>query len=64
MLGTACKQLWTSSAYMFACWCRKGLKIALTLHHFVQPLWFEDMGGFTKGDNIRHFTSFACVAFR
>ncbi len=25
----------------------KGIKPLLTLHHFTNPLWFEDMGGFT-----------------
>ena len=45
-------------------WCSKGLTIALTLHHFVHPLWFDDMGGFTRAENIPHFTNFASIAFR
>ena len=64
MLGSALQAVVSRLMRLHAAWCRKGLKIALTLHHFVQPLWFEDLGGFTKGDNIKHFTSFACVAFR
>lgn len=26
----------------------KGIKPLLTIHHFTNPLWFEDMGGFTN----------------
>ena len=44
--------------------CRNNLTIALTLHHFVHPLWFDDMGGFTRAESIPHFTNFACKAFR
>lgn len=44
--------------------CRNGLTIALTLHHFVQPLWFDDMGGFTRPESIPHFVNFASIAFR
>ena len=29
----------------------KGIKPLLTLHHFTNPLWFEDMGGFTHPDS-------------
>ena len=36
----------------------------VTLHHFVQPLWFDRLGGFTDGANIPHFVRFAELAFR
>ncbi|MCG8424095.1 MAG: glycoside hydrolase family 1 protein [Proteobacteria bacterium] len=36
-----------------------GVTPMLTLHHFTHPLWFEDMGGFEKEDNIAHFVRFA-----
>ena len=29
----------------------KGIKPLLTIHHFTNPLWFEDMGGFTHPDS-------------
>ena len=36
----------------------------ITLHHFVHPQWFEDLGAFTNMDNVMHFVSFCQVAFR
>jgi beta-glucosidase len=30
----------------------------VTLHHFTDPLWFADRGGFTRADNIRYFVRF------
>lgn len=36
----------------------------LTLHHFVEPAWFEDMGGFERSVNIQHFVDFASFASR
>ena len=36
----------------------------ITLHHFVHPQWFEDLGAFTNMDNVKHFVSFCQVAFR
>ena len=32
-----------------------------TLHHFVHPKWFEDMGGFLEEDNLPLFVNF-CIA--
>jgi len=34
---------------------KAGIKVSLTLHHWSQPLWFENLGGFKKRENIRHF---------
>lgn len=36
----------------------KGIKPLLTLHHFTNPLWFEDMGGFTNSASIGIFLRF------
>jgi len=36
----------------------------VTLHHFVHPNWFENLGGFTKEENIPIFVEFARTAFR
>jgi beta-glucosidase len=35
----------------------------VTLHHFVHPLWFEKMGGFTKEKNIKYFVHFSKKLF-
>ena len=35
-----------------------GIKPLLTLHHFTNPLWFEEKGGFTKEENIKFFLNF------
>lgn len=37
----------------------KGIRPMLTLHHFTNPLWFEDMGGFTNKRSVEIFMSFA-----
>ena len=35
----------------------------MTLHWFVHPLWFQDIGAFTKEQNIDVFVEWAKVAF-
>ena len=35
----------------------------ITLHHFTNPIWFDDMGGFEKEGNIDHFISFCEIVF-
>jgi hypothetical protein len=30
-----------------------------TLHHFTHPQWFDELGGFTKAENIQLFVNFA-----
>ena len=37
----------------------KGIRPMLTLHHFTNPLWFEDMGGFTNKKSVEIFMTFA-----
>jgi len=37
----------------------KGIRPMLTLHHFTNPLWFEDMGGFTNKRSVDIYMSFA-----
>ena len=37
----------------------KGIKPLLTLHHFTNPLWFEDMGAWTNKESADIFLSFA-----
>ena len=36
----------------------KGIEPLLTLHHFTNPLWFEDMGAFCHKDSVEIFLSF------
>ena len=38
---------------------KKGVQIMMTLHHFVNPGWFEDKGAFEKAENINYFVEFA-----
>ena len=35
----------------------------VTLHHFTHPLWFEDLGGFEKEENIKYFLEFSELMF-
>lgn len=37
----------------------KGIKPLLTLHHFTNPLWFEDMGAWANKDSVGIFLNFA-----
>ena len=37
----------------------RGIRPMLTLHHFTNPLWFEDMGGFTAKNSVDIFMNYA-----
>lgn len=37
----------------------RGIRPMMTIHHFTNPLWFEDMGGFTSPESVDIFMSFA-----
>ena len=41
-----------------------GMVPFLTLHHYVHPQWFENIGGFQKEENIRYFVEYAKAAFQ
>lgn len=47
--------------------CRRlkeeGVVPMVTLHHFTHPQWFEELGGFEKLANIRHFVRFSEIVF-
>lgn len=32
-----------------------GIRPLLTIHHFSNPMWFENMGAFTKKENLHHY---------
>ncbi|CRZ34781.1 glycosyl hydrolase family 1 [Herbinix hemicellulosilytica] len=36
----------------------KGISVLLTIHHFSNPMWFENKGGFTKKENLKYFLDF------
>lgn len=36
-----------------------GIEPYVTLHHFVHPQWFEELGGFTKEENIKIYVKHA-----
>lgn len=36
----------------------KGISVLLTIHHFTNPMWFENKGGFTKKENFKYFLDF------
>lgn len=42
----------------------KGIAPLLTIHHFTNPLWFEETGGFTNPANIPVFLGFVEYAVR
>jgi len=42
----------------------KGISPLLTLHHFTNPLWFEESGGFAEPSNIPVFLNFVEFAVR
>jgi len=41
-----------------------GIAPMVTLHHFTNPLWFEDIGAFEKEENLKHFVRFATRMFQ
>jgi beta-glucosidase len=41
-----------------------GLQPVLTIHHFTDPLWFEELGGFEKSENLPRLVDFGVRLFR
>jgi beta-glucosidase len=42
----------------------RGISVLLTIHHFTNPMWFEEKGGFTKAENLSDFLNFVELAVR
>jgi beta-glucosidase len=42
----------------------KGFSLLLTIHHFTNPMWFEEKGGFAKPENMSYFIDFVELAVR
>lgn len=43
---------------------RNGLEPSVSIHHFVHPAWFEELGGWTKEENTELYVKFAVEAFK
>jgi beta-glucosidase len=41
-----------------------GISVLLTIHHFTNPMWFEEKGGFTKPENLDDFLDFVALTIR
>jgi beta-glucosidase len=37
---------------------QNGITPMVTLHHFSQPIWFDEMGGWEKEENLEYFVRF------
>ena len=37
---------------------RHNIRPVVTLHHFTNPIWFEEMGAFEKRENVKYFIAF------
>jgi beta-glucosidase len=33
----------------------RGIQPLMTIHHFTNPMWFENLGGFTKRENLHYY---------
>ena len=42
---------------------KHGIKPVITLHHYTNPIWFAQLGGFEKEKNIIHFVNFCSKIF-
>lgn len=42
----------------------QGIQPLITLHHYTDPLWFTEKGGFEKEENIPHFVQFCTTVFQ
>ena len=40
----------------------KGIGLLLTIHHFANPMWFEEKGGFAKRENNRYYLELVRLA--
>lgn len=42
---------------------KAGIKPAVTLHYYTEPVWFAQKGGFEKADNIHYFVDYCTKLF-
>lgn len=43
---------------------RLGIKVLMGLHHYTEPIWFTELGGWTKRENNKYFADFCRVTYR
>lgn len=41
-----------------------GIKPIVTLYHYAEPIWFYELGGFEKEENIKHFVDFCTTVYK
>ena len=41
----------------------RGIQPMVTLHHFTNPLWWEDLGAFEKQENLIYWIRFSSKMF-
>ena len=41
----------------------RGIQPMVTLHHFTHPLWWDEMGGFEREENVSHWVQFSMKMF-
>ena len=44
--------------------CRHDMEANVTLHWFVHPRWFDELGGWIKSENVRYYVEWAELAFK
>ncbi len=47
-------------ADLFITMLKKGITPLLCFHHYTDPLWFQEMGGFEKEENVHYFSD-TCI---
>ena len=60
----ACYVCATVNELAVCCRTRLGITPLATLHHFVHPQWFEDLGAFEKEENIPLYLTWVELAYR
>ncbi len=43
---------------------KKGILPLLTIHHFTNPMWFENVGGFANVENIKYYMNLVALVVR
>lgn len=43
---------------------RHDMEANVTLHWFVHPRWFDELGGWIKSENVRYYVEWAELAFK
>ncbi|MFZ2537610.1 MAG: family 1 glycosylhydrolase, partial [Oscillospiraceae bacterium] len=42
----------------------KGISVLITIHHFTNPVWFEEKGGFISTQNIKYYINLVALVVR